>query len=143
MTGARPSFEAEGPICLSTKTRPQVVTDYIADELQLGRMAEVGSVEKLGIQVSPFRLIPKKGRPNKFRLILDLSAPEGHSVNDGISKDTSSLKYVSVDQVVEAILSLGRGTLMAKLDTKQAYRCTSAPQRQNLAWHGMGMEVVC
>ena len=42
---------------LSTKSQPQVVTDYIADELQLGRIAEVGSTEmaaKLGVHISPF-----------------------------------------------------------------------------------------
>ena len=51
---------------LSTKGQPQVVTDCIADELQLGRIAEVRLVEtaaKLGIHVSPFGLIPKRGRP--------------------------------------------------------------------------------
>ena len=46
----------------------------------------------------------------------DLSSPEGHSVNDGISKELASVAYVSV------ILSSGRGTLMAKRDIMQAYR---------------------
>ena len=46
----------------------------------------------LGVYCSPFRVIPKKGRENKWRLIVDLTAPEGGSINDCISKEMSSLK---------------------------------------------------
>lgn len=42
-------------------------------------------------------MIPKRHRQNKWRLIVDLSSPEGHSVNDGIDSTTCSLSYVSVD----------------------------------------------
>ena len=49
------------------------------------------------VQVSPFGVIPKSEQ-GKWRLILDLSAPEGCSVNDGIRKDISLL-YMSVDDV--------------------------------------------
>jgi len=47
-------------------------------------------------QVSLIGIIPKKHRPGKWRLIVDLSSPEGGSVNDSIniSKDTCSLSYV-------------------------------------------------
>lgn len=52
---------------------------------------------------------------------MDLSSPQGRSVNDGIEKELCSLSYVSIDQVVESIVVMGRGTLMAKIDIKQAY----------------------
>ena len=67
-------------------------------------------------------MIPKRSRPNKWRLIVDLSSPDGHSVNDGIGKDLSSLSYVSLEDVVAGIIKLGRGTLLAKMDICQAYR---------------------
>ena len=51
------------------------------------------------IQVSRFGVIPK-GSSGKWRLIVDLSAPEGHSVNDGIRREWCSLTYVSVDDAV-------------------------------------------
>ena len=60
-------LRSKGSNMLSTLSQPQVVTDYIADELQLGRIAEVGSAEraaKLGVHISPFGLIPKKGLIN-------------------------------------------------------------------------------
>ena len=67
-------------------------------------------------------MIPKRGRPGKWRLIVNLSAPRGRSVNDGISKELASLSYVSVDEVAMAVLQLGQGTMLAKMDVKQAYR---------------------
>ena len=48
--------------------------------------------------------------------------PGGRSVNDGISKEHSSLAYVSVDHIVQGILKLGRGTQMARIDIRSAYR---------------------
>ena len=77
--------------------------------------------QNLGVHVSPFGVIPKKNKPNKWRLILHLSTP-GASVNDGIRKEQCSLSYVSVDQVVSHILELGRVTTLAKMDVQQAYR---------------------
>ncbi len=54
--------------------------------------------------------------------IVDLSSPEGKSVNDGIPKEQSSLSYVSVDDVVHQVLKLIWGAYIAKMDVKQAYR---------------------
>lgn len=53
---------------------------------------------------------------------MDLSHPEGHSVNDGIDSSLSSLFYVSVDNLTEVVVKLGRETQLAKMDIKSAYR---------------------
>ena len=53
---------------------------------------------------------------------MDLSHPDGRSVNDGISSELCSLRYTRVDEVVRQLLQLGPGALMAKLDIKSAYR---------------------
>ena len=58
---------------------------------------------------SPLGVIPKKNRINKLRHILDLSAPEGASVNDGIPKELASLAYPSVDDVVSEVVGGGVG----------------------------------
>ena len=73
-------------------------------------------------------MIPKKG-VHKWRLILDLSSPEGQKVNDGIQPDlcsltyvsVCSLTYVSVDDAARIIVQAGRGALLAKVDIKSAY----------------------
>ncbi len=64
---------------------------------------------------------PKKSKPGKWRLIVDLSSPTNASVNDGINKDMCS---ISIDQVSHCILNLGLGTLIngEKVDIKSAYR---------------------
>ena len=72
------------------------------------------------VHVSPFGVIPKS-EPGKWRLILDLSSPEGGSINDGISKELRSLSYMSIDDVAARVVRLGRRPLMAKFDLKSVY----------------------
>ena len=55
---------------------------------------------------------------NKWRLIVDLSHPTGSSVNDGIYSNLCSLHYTSVDDAVDIIKKLGRGTQLVKLDIR-------------------------
>ena len=74
-----------------------------------------------GAHISRFGVMHKNHQPNKWRLIVDLSHPAGHSVNDGIPKDLCSLTYITVDMAIEQLVTLGRGTLMAKIDIKSAF----------------------
>ena len=53
---------------------------------------------------------------------MDLSYPAGRSVNDGIVSDLCSLRYTSVDVALQFINSLGRSTVLIKVDLKNAYR---------------------
>ena len=103
---------------------PELVTSYLDHETSLGRMVRVkeGSKPTKNIQISPMGMIPKKNRPGKWRLIVDLSSPKGASVNDGISGAWSSLTYTTVDHLAEIILSMGQAAHMVKADIKEAYR---------------------
>ena len=92
-----------------------VVAEYLRTELQLKK----GEAKAMGIHCSPIGVIPKKNKPGKWRLIVNLSAPEGASVNDGMDKE---MPYTSVDVVANKVAMLGRGSLLAKLDIMQAYR---------------------
>ena len=77
----------------SVVSHPAVVQEYLEKECSLGRMVgplPIGSTP--GLQISPFGVIPKGHTPGKWRLIVDLSHPEGRSVNDGISKGYSDGK---------------------------------------------------
>ena len=73
------------------------------------------------VQIGRFGVIPK-GSTGIWRLILDLSSPEGFSVNDGINPDWCSMSYVTVEHAAKIITCLGRRTQMAKVDIKSAYR---------------------
>jgi hypothetical protein len=73
-------------------------------------------------QTSPIGLIPKKGQPGKFRLIVDPSAPRGHSVNNRIDPANCLMHYASVADAAKQVIQFGRGALMVKIDLKSAYR---------------------
>ena len=73
------------------------------------------------VQVSRFGLLPKKS-PGEWRLIVDLSSPEGRSVNDGVYEHLCSLKYVTVEDALQMVVACGRGTMLAKIDVRKAYR---------------------
>ena len=48
------------------------------------------------IHISPIGVIPKIHQPNKWRLIVDMSSPDGFSINDGINTELSSLTYIKM-----------------------------------------------
>ena len=89
-----------------------------------------------GYHINRIGVIPKRHQPGKWRLITDLSFPEGVSVNDSIDPTRCSLSYISVDNVANRAISLSRGSLIAKIDIKSAYRLVPVwpPHRQ---WLGM------
>ena len=122
----------------SATEHPDIVQKYLCEEMQEGRVAgpfQPGEV--IGLHISRFGVIPKRHQTGKWRLIIDLSHPEGNSVNDGIPPDLCSLSYSKVDQVVQGILELGKGAEMAKIDIKSAYRIVPVhPQDRPL----LGME---
>ena len=71
-------------------------------------------------------------------MILNLFSPDGHSVNDGIRKDPFTVQYMKVDDTIDGIMSLSRGTLLANFDLKSAYRITPVHPNDLLGmqWQG-------
>ena len=67
-----------------------------------------------------FGVIPKSN--GKWRLIVDLSFPEGCSVNEDIDKSLTGMVYSSVVDAAHVLLRLGKGALLAKVDVPNAYR---------------------
>ena len=101
----------------------KVIDTYLAKEVSLGRVAgPFASPPMPQLQISSFGVIPKKGQPGKWRLIVDLSSPTGQSVNDGINSEEWSLHYITLDEIITMISNLGQGALMAKFDVESAYR---------------------
>ncbi len=108
--------------CPSALEQPAVIADdCLAKEVSLGRVFGPTSVPPLeNVQLSRFGVIPKKD--GGWRLILDLSFPCRHSVNDGINKEEFTLTYSKVSDAISLIVKTGRGALMGKVDIKSAYR---------------------
>lgn len=108
---------------LSATQHPTVIDDYLANEVALGRVAGPYARPPLpNLQVSSFGVIPKKGQPGKWRLIVDLSSPPGGSVNDGIDRNDFAMTYIKVDEIIRMVSKFGKGALLAKFDVEAAYR---------------------
>ena len=107
----------------STRQLPHLVREHIHEEMAAGRVLGPLPAHLSPLcHSSPIGLIPKPHQPGKWRLIVDLSSPHGHSVNDAISYDTCHMHYASVFDAADLVLQLGRGALLAKMDLHHAYR---------------------
>ena len=63
----------------------EVVSAYISRERALGRvLGPFPAPPYQNFCTRSFGVIPKRNQPGKWRLVMDLSSPEGSSVNDGI-----------------------------------------------------------
>ena len=106
----------------SSYEHPDIVTNKLKKERDLGRISGPFTSPPLDDMVfSPLGLQPKK-IPGEFRVIQHLSYPKGESINDGIPKHLSTVKYSSVGQAIKNIISIGSCCYMAKTDIKSAFR---------------------
>lgn len=127
--GFRVGFRQGSPLSSATRNmhsaslHPSVVDDYLGAEAQEGRMLGPFPPGKIdGLHINRMGVVPKGRTPGRWRLITDLSYPDGGSVNNGIRSDLCALRYISVELVARVAQSLGKGSLLAKLDIKSAYR---------------------
>ena len=68
-------------------------------------------------------LVPKAGSEGKFRLIHDLSYPyNDQSVNACILQENASVKYQSIDDVIDMALEIGTSTIASCIDVRSAFR---------------------
>ena len=85
--------------------------------------------------ISPIGAVPKKNS-EKVRVIHNLSFPfYGDSVNTGIREVKMSID--SFDKAVEAVVELGRGCLLIKLDVEAAYKQIAVRPED---WHLLGFK---
>ena len=126
----QPSFTIE---------HPAVVWEHVWTEVIRGSL--VGPLPPPAteyVQVSPLGLVPKP-QSNKWRFIVNLFAPAGASVNDGICLESCSLLYASIDEAVAIIQRLGQG---AEIVSKMHIVCSQCTLRTTSCWASSGM-VVC
>ena len=128
-TGERIGYEGD-PHCrirkrnhLSTRARAHVITASIESEIRKGRIRRIASLPD-HYYCSPIGLVPKlsDGVQYGWRVIFDLSAPEGLSVNDGIPKEYGAIVYESVEDAMRLVAKAGKGAKLMKRDLKSAFR---------------------
>ena len=104
---------------------PQAVQDYISKELGHGALlGPVNCIQSPHFHCSPLLTRPKD--EDKRRIILNLSHPQGASLNDNVDKTNFdnrpfSLKLVTIDDIVQEVLALNR-PLIFKIDVSRAFR---------------------
>ena len=75
---------------------------------------------------SPFLTREKPGAPHR-RVIVDLSYPQGYSVNDGVTTDVYLdtpilLTLPTIDTITQKVKENGKGSLLYKIDLSRAFR---------------------
>lgn len=114
-----PAYSNNHASILRNKT---VGREKISKELKLGRIAGPFSAPPFhDLVCSPLGLVPKK-TPNEYRIIHDLSFPEGASVNNHIPPSHSSVQYESIENEINLVKQFGRNSSMAKMDIKDGFR---------------------
>ena len=111
------------PNQMSSHNYTEIIHQHLERKIKLGRMYKSPHDSKpLCVHNNPIRIIPKQNKLNKQHLIVDLSSPKSSSINNGIATELSSLCCTSVDHLSSIIISVGKGTLIVKADTKEANR---------------------
>jgi hypothetical protein len=115
------------------------VSDAIAAWVQQGYA--FGPVEEDDVPAAAkINSILTRTKPNgAVRIILNLSAPKGFSVNDGIDSDEFPAKMSSTEAWVNVLNKLGRGCRMMKIDFADAYKHVPvALEDTDLQWFEWG-----
>ena len=120
---------------ISCNNDPEAVTATVGKLLQNSHAhGPYLSPPFLDFRLSPLGLVSRK-RSNKLRLIHHLSWPHGTSVNDGIPDSEANIHYESFESALQVIHAYGPGTLLAKLDLKEAFHHIPVAPSQ---WHLLG-----
>ena len=102
---------------------PQVIDTKLAKEVALGRV--LGPFDNQpttpAYRISPLGVVPKKV-PGEYRMIHNLSHPEGSSVNDYIPQELATVQYASIQNAVSFIKDAETIVFMAKVDIESAFR---------------------
>ena len=108
---------------------PEFIDKYIKKEIELGGV--MGPFSKIPfsgnrVGVSPLSTRPKKD-PSQRRTIMDLSCPDGRSVNDHIPKDyylglEIDLRFPNTDDLARRVAFIGKKAKIWKIDLSRAFR---------------------
>ena len=93
----------------SSEENPGHTQWYIDEEVSAGRLRPIPDAEGRLAHWSPIGMVPKDHQPGRSRLIIDLSAPMGGSVNEGIDPNLTSLTYHRVEDAVRLVKAAGPG----------------------------------
>ena len=105
---------------LSTHVQAAAVDRFIAQQHTSGHMIGSLSLQDChSIITSSMEAIFKTF--GQWRVLVDLSSPAGASINNNLCQELTHVAHSSMEDAAMMIHSLGEGTLLAKIDIKDAY----------------------
>lgn len=131
-----PSFY---PNLRSANLHPDILEQNLLTEVLNGHTAgPFPSPPFKHFHISPLGLVPKK-HSNKWRTIFHLSYPKtsSTSINANIPIEDYTLQYITIDNAIHLLLSLGKGTFMSKTDIQSAFRIIPIHPHD---WELLGMQ---
>ena len=131
----------------SCQQYPEQITDAVGSWLEKGFAAGPFSREEVPAQAKINGMMCRPKPSGAVRVILNMSAPDGKSVNDGIDAAEFPTVMSSTARWVEVLNKAGRGCLMTKADWADAYKHirVRAADRvlQWFSWLGMFFVELC
>lgn len=139
-----PSFSTNAPSAYEFAPH---VSDAIADWLNKGFAYGPVPIEQIP-PTAKVNGIMTKPKPNgSVRIILNLSAPLGNCVNEGIDKDEFPTIMSSTTKWLRALHLAGRKAKMCKIDWADAYKHVAVSAKdtdlQWFSWLGFGFKELC
>ena len=139
-----PSASTNAPSALN---HGHQVSDSIADWIAKGFVYGPVPLEDVP-DAAKFSGLMTRPKPNgSVRIILNLSAPLGSSVNEGIDKDDFPASMSSTTDWLRALHKAGRRAKMCKIDWSDAYKHIAVHAEdtdlQWFEWCGKGFKELC
>ncbi len=102
---------------------PHVIDAKLKKEKSLQRILGPFAIPPThpAFRVSPLGVVAKK-LPGEFRMIHNLSYPEGSSVNDYIPAEFVTVQYATIQDAISFVTSARSIVFMAKVDIEAAFR---------------------
>ena len=105
---------------LSSQDHQAIVSAFLQEQVQSGYILGPYSPDLCpGVICSSLGVVPKSS-PGKFRIIVDLSSPKGHSINNNLCRHLTRVAYSSVEDATMLMQALGPGTMLAKINIRNA-----------------------
>ena len=105
----------------SAFVNPSILDDALHSECTQTRILGPFNAPPLpNLRCSGLGIVPK--HDGGWRTIYHLSAPVGFSIHDFIDPSAYTLNYCTVDDAYSIVNKLGPGTLLSKIDLKNAFR---------------------
>ena len=140
-----PAYQMSELPGISVKNAPSIMkcapefTETLKKWVEAGYAA--GPFREMPLQNMRLNSLMAEEQKDKIRPVLNMSSPKGRSFNDNVDRNKLGRTTMSsAKQVGQALRKSGKGSLMSKMDMRDAYKLIPAKPEdyrlQGFLWHG-------